>query len=68
MLADIDTKWGYALTMARDDCAKEIDLLPNLRPLRNGDAVIGKDGFYYMGSVNNEEGLGESLHVHFHHD
>jgi hypothetical protein len=27
---DIDAKWGYALTMARDDYAKEIELLPNL--------------------------------------
>ncbi|KAJ7899171.1 hypothetical protein B0H14DRAFT_2241077, partial [Mycena olivaceomarginata] len=38
---DFDAKWGYALTMARDDYAKEIELLPNLRPLRNGDSVIG---------------------------
>ena len=63
---EVDAKWGYALTMARDDCANEIELLPNLRPLRNGDAVIGADGFYYMGGVNNGEGLGESSHVQFH--
>ncbi|KAJ7791157.1 hypothetical protein B0H14DRAFT_2395934 [Mycena olivaceomarginata] len=56
----IDEKWGYALTMARDDYVKEIELIPNLQPLRNGDSVIGPDGFYYMGGVNNGEGLGES--------
>ncbi|KAJ7843631.1 hypothetical protein B0H14DRAFT_3139543 [Mycena olivaceomarginata] len=54
---DFDAKWGYALTMARDDYAKEIELLPNLRPLRNGDSVIGPGGFYYMGGVNGGEGL-----------
>ncbi|KAJ7240684.1 hypothetical protein C8J57DRAFT_1527356 [Mycena rebaudengoi] len=43
--------------MARDDYAKEIELLPNLRPLRNGDSVIGPGGFYYMGGVNNGDGL-----------
>ncbi|KAJ7820410.1 hypothetical protein B0H14DRAFT_3089252 [Mycena olivaceomarginata] len=53
-------KWGYALTMACDDYAKEIELIPNLQPLCNGDSVIGPDGFYYMGGVNNGEGLGES--------
>ncbi|KAJ7729286.1 hypothetical protein B0H14DRAFT_3617421 [Mycena olivaceomarginata] len=54
---DFDAKWGYALTMARDNYAKEIELLPNLRPLRNGDSVIGPGGFYYMGGVNGGEGL-----------
>jgi hypothetical protein len=56
----INEKWGYALTMARDNYAKEIELIPNLPPLHNGDSVIGPDGFYYMGGVNNGEGLGES--------
>ncbi|KAF8145933.1 hypothetical protein K438DRAFT_1781553, partial [Mycena galopus ATCC 62051] len=55
--AAIDAKWGYALTLARDDYAREIELLPNLRPLRNGDAVIGTNGSYYMGGVNNGDGL-----------
>ncbi|KAJ6475574.1 hypothetical protein C8R45DRAFT_1054726 [Mycena sanguinolenta] len=54
---EIDAKWGYALTLARDDYAKEIELLPNLQPLRNGDAVIGSNGSYYMGGVNNGDGL-----------
>ncbi|KAJ7771896.1 hypothetical protein B0H14DRAFT_3096030 [Mycena olivaceomarginata] len=54
---DVDAKWGYALTLARDDYAKEIELLPNLRPLRNGDSVIGPGGFCYMGGVNNGDGL-----------
>ncbi|KAF8188605.1 hypothetical protein K438DRAFT_1972295 [Mycena galopus ATCC 62051] len=58
---DVDAKWGYALTLALDDYAKEIELLPNLRPLRNGDSVIGPGGFYYMGGVNNGDGLGEFL-------
>ncbi|KAJ7176192.1 hypothetical protein C8R43DRAFT_942992 [Mycena crocata] len=55
--ADIDEHWGYALTAAWDDCAKEIELTPNLRPLRNGDSVIGPGGLYYMGGVNNGDGL-----------
>ncbi|KAJ6497335.1 hypothetical protein C8R45DRAFT_822580, partial [Mycena sanguinolenta] len=48
---DIDTKWGYALTFARADYAKEIELLPNLQPLRNGDSVIGSGGFCYIWAV-----------------
>ncbi|KAJ7348305.1 hypothetical protein DFH08DRAFT_914298 [Mycena albidolilacea] len=54
---DVDAKWGYALTLACDDYAKEIELLPNLRPLRNGDSVISPGGFCYMGGVNNGDGL-----------
>ncbi|KAF8164350.1 hypothetical protein K438DRAFT_1775507 [Mycena galopus ATCC 62051] len=54
---DMDKKWGYALTLARNDYAKEIELLPNQRPLRNGDSVVGPGGFHYMGDVNNGNGL-----------
>ncbi|KAJ6488757.1 hypothetical protein C8R45DRAFT_827113, partial [Mycena sanguinolenta] len=57
ILEEIDAKWGYALTLARDDYAKEIELLPNLQLLGNGDAVIGSNGSYYMGGVNNGNGL-----------
>ncbi|KAJ7765932.1 hypothetical protein DFH07DRAFT_1014518 [Mycena maculata] len=53
---DMDAEWGYALTMAREEHAKDIELIPNLQPLRNND-VIGPSGFYYMGGVNNGEGL-----------
>ncbi|KAJ7100918.1 hypothetical protein B0H15DRAFT_770072 [Mycena belliarum] len=55
----LDEKWGYALTMARDDYQDDIDLIPNLVPLRNGEAdVVGQDGTFYMGGVNNGGGLG----------
>ncbi|KAJ7032819.1 hypothetical protein C8F04DRAFT_958458, partial [Mycena alexandri] len=52
---DIDTEWGYMT--AGDEHAGDIELAPNLQPLRNGDDVVGQDGFYYMGGVNNGEGL-----------
>lgn len=54
---DLDAQWGYALTMARDDHANDNQLIPNLTPLRNGEDVIGPGGSYYMGGVNNGEGL-----------
>ncbi|KAJ7668830.1 hypothetical protein B0H17DRAFT_1162310 [Mycena rosella] len=54
---DIDAEWGYALTMAGDYHAEDIELIPDLQPLRNGDEVVGPDGSYYMGGVNNGEGL-----------
>ncbi|KAJ7744298.1 hypothetical protein DFH07DRAFT_869843 [Mycena maculata] len=53
---DMDAEWGYALTMACEEHAKDIKLIPNLQPLRNDD-VIEPSGFYYMGGVNNGEGL-----------
>ncbi|KAJ6512438.1 hypothetical protein C8R45DRAFT_920274 [Mycena sanguinolenta] len=48
---------GYALTLACNHYAKEIELLPNLQPLRKGDAVIGSNGSYYMGGVNHGDRL-----------
>ncbi|KAJ7670123.1 hypothetical protein DFH06DRAFT_1372925 [Mycena polygramma] len=54
---DIDADWGYALAMAGDAHAKDIGLTPNLQPLRNGEDVIGPGGAYYMGGVNNGNGL-----------
>ncbi|KAJ7098442.1 hypothetical protein C8R43DRAFT_1141491 [Mycena crocata] len=48
---------GYTLTAARDDYAKEIELTTNLQPLGNRDSVIGPGGLYYMGGVNNGDGL-----------
>ncbi|KAJ7077312.1 hypothetical protein B0H15DRAFT_1003903 [Mycena belliarum] len=56
----LDEKWGYALTMARDDYQDDIDLIPNLVPLRNGADVVGQDGTFYMGGVNNGGGLDDS--------
>ncbi|KAJ7611100.1 hypothetical protein DFH06DRAFT_1308571 [Mycena polygramma] len=50
--------WGYALAMAGDAHAKDIELTPNFQPLRNGEDVIGPGGAYYMGGVNNGNGLG----------
>ncbi|KAJ6450760.1 hypothetical protein C8R45DRAFT_946579 [Mycena sanguinolenta] len=43
-------------TLARD-CSKEIESLPNLQPLRNGDSVIASRGSYYMGGGNNGDGV-----------
>lgn len=57
--AELDEHWGYALTMARDDHEDDIALVPNLTPLHNGADVIGQDGTFYMGGVNNGQGLGE---------
>ncbi|KAJ7177077.1 hypothetical protein C8R46DRAFT_1246406 [Mycena filopes] len=54
---DIDAEWGYA--MAGDEHANDIDLTPGLQPLRNGDNVVGANGFYYMGGVNGGQGLDE---------
>ncbi|KAJ7504005.1 hypothetical protein B0H11DRAFT_1905887 [Mycena galericulata] len=51
---------GYALTMARDDHEDDIALLPNLTPLHNGSDVVGQDGSFYMGGVNNRFGLDEA--------
>ncbi|KAJ7800423.1 hypothetical protein B0H14DRAFT_2616260 [Mycena olivaceomarginata] len=50
-------QWGYALAV--DAHAGDIELTPNLQPLTNGDDVIGPNGSYYMGGVNNGEGLNE---------
>ncbi|KAJ7432412.1 hypothetical protein B0H11DRAFT_1760479, partial [Mycena galericulata] len=52
---NLDEQWGYTMTMARDEFAKEIELIPNLQPLRKGDDIIGPGGSYYMGGVNNGE-------------
>lgn len=52
---DINDRWGYTLTQAQDDCVNEIELLPDLEELRGGESVIGP---YYMGGVNNGDGLG----------
>ncbi|KAJ6458318.1 hypothetical protein C8R47DRAFT_995285 [Mycena vitilis] len=58
---DIDADWGYALAMAGDAHAKDIELTPDLQPLRNGDDVIGPGGAYYMGGVNNGNGVSTEL-------
>ncbi|KAJ7453164.1 hypothetical protein FB451DRAFT_1185414 [Mycena latifolia] len=43
--------------MARDEHAEKMELIPDLQPLRNGDSVVGPNGSYYMGGVNNGQGL-----------
>ncbi|KAJ7466375.1 hypothetical protein FB451DRAFT_1340589 [Mycena latifolia] len=54
---DLDAEWGYALAMAGDEHAEKMELIPDLQPLRNGDSVVGPSGSYYMGGVNNGQGL-----------
>ncbi|KAJ7018131.1 hypothetical protein C8F04DRAFT_1329403 [Mycena alexandri] len=51
--------WGYSLTMACDDYEDDLALIPNLTPLHNGSEVVGPDGYYYMGGVNNGLGLND---------
>ncbi|KAJ7480783.1 hypothetical protein FB451DRAFT_1030888, partial [Mycena latifolia] len=58
--AELDQHRGYALTMARDHYEDDIALIPNLTPLRNGADVVGPDGSFYMGGVNNGLGLGKT--------
>ncbi|KAJ7488853.1 hypothetical protein FB451DRAFT_1166598 [Mycena latifolia] len=53
----IDAEWGYALAMAGDEHAEKMELIPDLQPLCNGDSVVGPNGSYYMGGVNNGQGL-----------
>ncbi|KAJ7196274.1 hypothetical protein GGX14DRAFT_575086 [Mycena pura] len=55
---EIDRRWGYTLRMARDESPDGMELDPSLRPLGNGDDVIGENGYYYMGGVNNGAGFG----------
>ncbi|KAJ7932229.1 hypothetical protein B0H13DRAFT_2227784 [Mycena leptocephala] len=55
--AELDEQWGYALTIARDDHEDDIALIPNLAPLPNGLDVVGPDGAFYLGGVNNGLGL-----------
>ncbi|KAJ7053074.1 hypothetical protein C8F01DRAFT_997387, partial [Mycena amicta] len=53
--SEIDTEWGYALTMARDDYREdELELLPNLK-----DLAQGREGYIYYGGVNNGLGIGK---------
>ncbi|KAJ7203033.1 hypothetical protein GGX14DRAFT_399001 [Mycena pura] len=54
----LDKKCGHTLTMAQDESPDGMELLPDLRPLRNGDNVVGAGGYYYMGGVNNINGAG----------
>ncbi|KAJ7086295.1 hypothetical protein C8R43DRAFT_1092660 [Mycena crocata] len=57
----LDNRWGYALTIARDDHEDDIALIPNLTPLNNGSDVIGSNGDIYLGGVNNGLGL-DTMH------
>ncbi|KAJ6459613.1 hypothetical protein C8R45DRAFT_942165 [Mycena sanguinolenta] len=49
--------------MAREDYEDDLALIPNLTPLHNGSEVVGPDGYYYMGGVNNGLGLGHHGHA-----
>ncbi|KAJ7133065.1 hypothetical protein C8R44DRAFT_730264 [Mycena epipterygia] len=49
---DIDVEWGYVLTMAGDAHTKDIELMPDLQPLKNCEDVVGPSRSYYMGGVN----------------
>ncbi|KAJ7061128.1 hypothetical protein C8F01DRAFT_1083345 [Mycena amicta] len=49
----LDERWGYALTLARDDHHDDMELLPNLHNLPEGSQV----GAIYLGGVNNGLGL-----------
>ncbi|KAJ7067441.1 hypothetical protein C8F01DRAFT_980136 [Mycena amicta] len=51
----LDERWGYALTLARDDHRDDMELLPNLHNLPEGSQV----GAIYLGGVNNGLRLGE---------
>ncbi|CAK5267828.1 unnamed protein product [Mycena citricolor] len=53
--------WGYALTQALDNYNDEIQPIPGLKELRGGEGVIGPDGGYYMGGVNQGDGLDQGL-------
>ncbi|CAK5275421.1 unnamed protein product [Mycena citricolor] len=53
----VDDLWGFALTQAENEYRDEIPPIPNLRPLRGGDDIVGRDGAYYMGGVNGGDGL-----------
>ncbi|KAJ7191511.1 hypothetical protein GGX14DRAFT_506825 [Mycena pura] len=52
-VTELDDRWGYALTMARDDYHEELELMPNLQDLPEGT----RNGGIYLGGVNNGLGL-----------
>ncbi|KAF7308070.1 hypothetical protein MKEN_01169300 [Mycena kentingensis (nom. inval.)] len=56
---EMDSQWGYALTMARDDYrVDDLELIPNLKLLEQGS---GSHAYY--GGVNNGRGLGPDHHA-----
>ncbi|KAJ7650764.1 hypothetical protein FB45DRAFT_820169 [Roridomyces roridus] len=54
---ELEERWGYAVTMSRDDYQEGLELLPNLQPLPQYD---GPGGEAYLGGVNNGLGLDAS--------
>jgi hypothetical protein len=65
---DYQLEWDSAITQAREesdarDANMPIELIPDLRGLFNGLDVTRPDGSYYMGGVNNGQGIGAILQV-----
>lgn len=50
--------WRQAATLAREDTPEPMELIQGLSELPNG--APQDDGSYYMGGVNNGNGLGEA--------
>lgn len=51
-------EWYRHTTLAREDTVDPIALLDGLQELPQGIDRLREDGSYYMGGVNNGEGLG----------
>jgi hypothetical protein len=69
---DYQLEWDSAITQAREesdarDANMPIELIPDLRGLCNGLDVARPDGSYYMGGVNNGQGIGAILRVRLPH-
>jgi hypothetical protein len=57
--AHFHNEWKVAFTESQNENANEIELRDDLQDLQNGEDVFRPDGSYYMGGVNNGNGLGE---------
>lgn len=57
ILEDDHVQWHHIATLAREDNPEELELLQGLRELPNGLENPRDDGSYYMGGVNNGQGL-----------
>lgn len=51
-------RWEQVVTASQDE--DTVDLLPELEELPMGMDSVRADGSYYMGGVNNGQGLGKS--------
>ena len=60
-----DPRIAEALLMANEGEEEDMELLPGMRELRNGDNVVGQHGYIYCGGLENpppvdeDVGLGE---------